>query len=151
MKLTKSQLRGYGLRIDGGIDEDTLDTAIENAELLIIKEAVGDAAFDEIMQWQDTDPFITGGVYEHDGVRHYLLGYNRLAAYIAFGCLLCLNEVHTTVFGTSVEKNDEYSTHRDPVQQARRFFADGLTELQNIARLKGWSYTAPQLPTYQVK
>lgn len=145
MKLTKSQLRGYGLHIDQGTDDDVLDTAIHDAEMLTILPAIGQTAYGEVMAMEDTDAALTGGLVNGE----YVSGYLRAAAYIAFGYLLC-NEAQSTVFGPVTKRDDDYSQRIDPVRDARRRFAEGLTMLQELCRVKGWKYNTPSLPTAQV-
>lgn len=146
MKLTTQQLKAYGLAIDGAVQDATLQTAIEVAELSVVKAAIGDTNYITLSSWEAADPRMAGGAYTPTGGSQvYLRGYLRSAAYLAFAHLLLLNDAQVTAFGTTMQKNDEYSQHIAPEQHARRYMAEGLKGIQEICDAMKWEYNSTDL------
>lgn len=138
MIITTSILLSFGFPIDRDIDDALLTSAIENAECITIKEAVGADTLSTIEDMESTDPALVGG--EVNGVR--VAGFNRADAYLAMAHLLFLCDAQVTSFGV-VKKKTDYSVGVDPWNAAKRYEAMGLNLLRDLCKAEGWEYNTP--------
>lgn len=145
MILTTSILKNFGLPIDADMDDALLASAIENAECITIKEAVGDSVLDTISAMTSTDPALIGGAV--NGVR--VGGFYRADAYLSMAHLLFLCDTQVTSFG-AVKKKTEYSNGVDPWNTAKRYEAMGLNLLRDLCRVEGWEYNTPTTITTEL-
>lgn len=127
-------LKNIGLPI-GDIKTERIDAAISEAEMTVVKTAIGDdnyiALHDEGGNWMN------GGVVTgEDGRFHYIGGFAAAISYIAFAHLLRHNLV-ATAFGT-VQKQDEHSSHPDILEEAKYYYHTGWTMLRDCCAAKGW-------------
>ena len=89
-------------------DEAIVERAIEEAELLDIKPALGDKLFNKLQNSVTFSRFMEGGEYEACGETRTFAGLKRTLAYYAWARLVNGATHHITRFGF-VEKSDEYS------------------------------------------
>ena len=137
MILTPTELLAMGLNISTEIPQTKVAAAIEEAELSILKPAIGDTNYIALLGMQSNDPAIAGGQYtKADGTVVFLAGVKKAAAYLAFACLLRHN-ISATVFG-SVQKTDEHSQNADPWEWCRYNFQVGASYLREVAAALGW-------------
>lgn len=137
MILTPTELVNMGLNIGSEIPPAKLTAAITEAELSVIKPAIGDTAYIAALALQATDPLVQGGqTVNPKGETVYVAGLKKAAGYIAFACLI-RHTMQSTNFGT-VQKNDEHSTNTDPWEWARYNFGVGTRFLREVAAAAGW-------------
>lgn len=126
-----------GLNIGSEIPPAKLTAAINEAELSVIKPAIGDTAYIAALAMQATDPLVQGGqTTDQHGDTVYVAGLKKAAGYIAFACLI-RHTMQSTNFGT-VQKNDGHSTNTDPWEWARYNFGVGTRFLREVAAAAGW-------------
>lgn len=145
MILTTSILKSFGLPIDADMDDALLASAIENAELITIKEAVGADVLSSISALEATDPALIGG--EVNG--EIVAGFLRADAYLSMAHLLFLCDTQVTSFG-AVKKKTEYSNGVDPWNAAKRYEAMGLHMLRDLCRAEEWEYNTPSTITTEL-
>lgn len=93
------------------VDEAIVERAIEEAELLDIKPALGDSLFKRL-QGENNELLMDGGEYESNGEVYTFAGLKRTLAYYAWARLINSATHHLTRFGYVV-KSDDYSRSAD--------------------------------------
>lgn len=93
-------------------DEAIIERAIEEAELLDIKPALGDKLFNRLLSSVTYNRLMEGGVYEADGTTHTFAGLKRTLAYYSWARLVNSATHHITRYGYVV-KSDDYSRSAD--------------------------------------
>lgn len=93
-------------------DEDIATRAIEEAELLDIKPALGDRLFNKLQDSVTFSRLMEGGEYEACGEVHTFAGLKRALAYYAWARLVNSATHHLTRFGYVI-KSDDYSRSAD--------------------------------------
>lgn len=93
-------------------DEAIVERAIEEAELLDIKTALGDRLFNRLQNIETHDLLMEGGEYEACGETRTFAGLKRTLAYYTWARLINSATHHLTRFGYVV-KNDDYSRSAD--------------------------------------
>lgn len=127
-------IKGLGLPI-GDITVARIDSAVMEAEMAVVKPAIGDANY--IALYDETGNWMNGGVVtDPAGNSRYVAGFANAISYIAYAHLLRHNLV-ATVFGT-VQKQDEHSSHPDPWEEAKYYFTEGWQMLRDCCAAKGW-------------
>lgn len=91
------------------MDDDIIERAIEEAELLDIKPKIGDELFMRLLTHVRFDLLLGGGEYvdRNRNTRHFV-GLRRTLAYYVWARLVKSGVNHLTRFGF-VQKQDEYS------------------------------------------
>lgn len=90
------------------VEEAIALRAIEEAEMLDIKPALGDALFYKLQNTVTYNRLMEGGTYEANGETRTFAGLKRTLAYYAWARLVNGATHHITRFGF-VEKSGEYS------------------------------------------
>lgn len=130
-----SILKNIGLPV-GNLETGRIDAAIAEAELGIVKQAIGDANY--IALHSMCGNWMNGGVVtDAKGVQHYVAGFNAAISYIAFAHLL-RHTITATAFG-SVVKTDENSNPAQIWDEAKYYFNVGWQYLRDTAAANGWS------------
>lgn len=93
-------------------DEAIVERAIEEAELLDIKPALGDKLFNKLQNSVTFSRLMEGGEYEACGETRTFAGLKRTLAYYAWARLINSATHHLTRFGYVV-KSDDYSRSAD--------------------------------------
>lgn len=93
-------------------DEAIVVRAIEEAELLDIKPALGDRLFNRLQNIETHDLLMEGGEYEACGETRTFAGLKRTLAYYTWARLINSATHHLTRLGYVV-KNDDYSRSAD--------------------------------------
>lgn len=108
------------------MDDEIVERAIEEAELLDIKPKLGDALFVRLLTHVQFAVLLDGGPYDDaDGRRHHFAGLRRALAYYVWARLVKTGVNHLTRFGY-VQKQDEYSQaaeHRERMTACNDAFA----------------------------
>lgn len=94
------------------VDEKIVERAIEEAELLDIKPALGDRLFNHLQNSVEYARLMEGGEYEACGETRTFAGLKRTLAYYAWARLINSATHHLTRYGY-VQKSDEYSRTAD--------------------------------------
>jgi hypothetical protein len=94
------------------VDEDIVERAIEEAELLDIKPALGDKLFNRLQNSVTFSRLMEGGEYEACGETRTFAGLKRTLAYYTWARLINSATHHLTRFGY-VLKDGEYSRTAD--------------------------------------
>lgn len=93
-------------------DEEIIERAIEEAELLDIKPALGDKLFNKLQNSVTFSRLMEGGEYEACGETRTFAGLKRTLAYYAWARLINSATHHLTRFGYVI-KSDDYSRSAD--------------------------------------
>ena len=94
------------------VDEAIVDGAIEEAELLDIKPALGDKLFNRLQNTETHNLLMEGGEYTVCGETRTFAGLKRALAYYTWARLVNSATHHLTRFGYVV-KSDDYSRSAD--------------------------------------
>lgn len=94
------------------VDEEIVERAIEEAELLDIKPALGDRLFNHLQNSVEYARLMEGGEYEACGETRTFAGLKRTLAYYTWARLINSATHHLTRFGYVV-KSDDYSRSAD--------------------------------------
>lgn len=90
------------------VEEEIIAKAIEEAEMLDVKPALGDALFNKLQNSVTYSRLMEGGTYEVNGEVRAFAGLKRTLAYYAWARLINSATHHLTRYGY-VDKNGEYS------------------------------------------
>lgn len=93
-------------------DEAIVERAIEEAELLDIKPALGDKLFNRLQNTETHSLLMEGGEYEVNGETRTFAGLKRTLAYYTWARLINSATHHLTAFGYVVKSGD-YSRSAD--------------------------------------
>lgn len=94
------------------VEEEIVERAIEEAELLDIKPALGDRLFNRLQNSVTFARLMEGGEYEACGETRTFAGLKRTLAYYTWARLINSATHHLTRFGYVV-KSDDYSRSAD--------------------------------------
>ena len=148
MILEPNILLSFGLPIDETTDTSLLESAIENAEMITISEAIGADNLERLNELKTDNPnsaILNGGSANETRVA----GYYRASSYLAMSQLLFLCDTQVTSFG-AVKKKTDYSNSVNPWDSAKRYEAMGLKMLADLCKVLGWEYNTPTTLTTEI-
>lgn len=140
MILTYNDIMAMGFRIGTDIRKETVELALEAAELYYVEPSLTPSDFDALTQIAATSPLVKGGTYTDADKTYHVAGLKKGLAYIAYAELLRMN-INATSFG-SVQKNDEFSQNVDPKEQINYFLAVGLRYVRQVCNILGYKWDA---------
>lgn len=129
-----SEIRLRGRQI-GKIEEEKLQSFINEVEMTIIRKRLGDALYIQLTTTEpeqlseDLTVLIDGGAYTHDSKDYLLVGLKTAIAYYVYAQIVLAGDFESTRYGIRI-KDDDYS--QSVTQKDRATLAGNATDIANV-------------------
>ena len=138
MILKTSEISKHGVRVEQNVNEYVVQSAIQNAELLVLRPMIGNSNYNKLVKLSQEEPtnvLLVGGAFVKDYVTKYIAGANCSIANIAFAFLIH-NKMVATAFG-SVIKESDLSRSEDAFKYAKINESIGEMYIRELADAMG--------------